>query len=105
MKVAILLPKERFGMSQSLRIDSSLALRLMRIVFLLPSFYAFLSSMAWAEDKAPDSAATMAEFVRDNPSCVDFTDGCSVCTVTDGKIVCSAPRIQCQVKALTCTRP
>ncbi|KVK47180.1 hypothetical protein L905_00940 [Agrobacterium sp. TS43] len=53
----------------------------------------------------PDNAATMAEFVRDNPSCVDFTDGCSVCIVADGKIVCSAPRIQCQVKELTCTRP
>ncbi len=44
------------------------------------------------------------EFVRNNPSCIDFTDGCSVCTVSKGEISCSAPRIQCQVKPLICTR-
>jgi len=57
-----------------------------------------------ADDKASENPANMIEFVRDNPSCIDFTDGCSVCTVADGNIVCSAPRIQCQVKALTCSR-
>ena len=57
-----------------------------------------------ADDKASENPANMIEFVRDNPSCIDFTDGCSVCTLADGNIVCSAPRIQCQVKALTCSR-
>lgn len=92
-------------MFQSLRINGSPGRHLMRVALLLPPFFAFPYSMAGAEDKVPDDAATMAEFVRDNPSCVDFTDGCSVCTVADGKIVCSAPRIQCQVRELTCTRP
>ncbi|MGV1954888.1 hypothetical protein ACQZ5G_03220 [Agrobacterium sp. 22-214-1] len=92
-------------MSQSLCINGSLARHLMQVVLLLPSFFALPHSIVRAEDKAPDRSATMAEFVRDNPSCLDFTDGCSVCTVADGKIVCSAPRIQCQVKELTCTRP
>lgn len=91
-------------MSRSLRIDSSLTPRLVSVVLLLLPFFAFPQWSARAEDKVPETSATMAEFVRDNPSCVDFTDGCSVCTVTDGKIICSAPRIQCQVKALTCTR-
>ena len=90
-------------MFQALRIDGSLA-RHFIIVLLLLSSFAFPHSIVRAEDKTPDRSATMAEFVRDNPSCLDFTDGCSVCTVADGKIVCSAPRIQCQVKELTCTR-
>ncbi|MGC4390558.1 MULTISPECIES: hypothetical protein [unclassified Agrobacterium] len=89
-------------MFQALRIDGSLARRFM--VVLLLSLFASPHSIVRAEDKAPDPSATMAEFVRDNPSCLDFTDGCSVCTVADGKIVCSAPRIQCQVRELTCTR-
>ncbi len=63
-----------------------------------------ISCSAAADDKAPGKVFTMDEFVRDNPSCVDFTDGCSVCTVSDDRIECSAPRIQCQVRELTCTR-
>lgn len=90
-------------MARSLRIDGSLLPHLTIIGLLLLPF-SFQHSIAWAKEKAPESSATMVEFVRDNPSCIDFTDGCSVCTVTDGSIVCSAPRIQCQVKELTCTR-
>jgi len=47
----------------------------------------------------------MKQFVQENPSCIDFTDGCSVCTVSQGEISCSAPRIQCQIKPLVCTKP
>ncbi|MFS8121232.1 hypothetical protein QD336_02300 [Rhizobium sp. BR 250] len=90
-------------MIRALRVGRSPASCLFAAVFLLLPAFVFPYQAA-ADDKAPQNAATMAEFVRDNPSCLDFTDGCSVCTVTDGKIICSAPRIQCQVKELTCTR-
>ncbi|MCZ7448481.1 hypothetical protein O8B93_12890 [Agrobacterium rhizogenes] len=86
------------------RVDGFPAPRLIAVVlWTLPIFGSPDLAMA-AEDKASENSATMTDFVRDNPSCIDFTDGCSVCTVADGKIVCSAPRIQCQVKELSCTR-
>lgn len=58
-----------------------------------------------AEDNSAQTSKTMKQFVQENPSCIDFTDGCSVCTVSQGEISCSAPRIQCQIKPLVCTKP
>lgn len=86
------------------RVDGFPAPRLIAVVFWSLSIFGSTHLAMAAENKAPENSATMTDFVRDNPSCIDFTDGCSICTVTDGKIVCSAPRIQCQVKELSCTR-
>lgn len=89
----------------TLRIDRLVARGFIFVVFAWLSVFASTHPAAKAEDgKSSENSASMAEFVRDDPSCIDFTDGCSVCTVAEGNIVCSAPRIQCQVKALTCTR-
>lgn len=64
----------------------------------------FSHSIAIGNEVDLQNSRTMKEFVQDNPSCIDFTDGCSVCTVSKGEISCSAPRIQCQVTPLMCTR-
>ena len=85
--------------------DGLTARPIISVLFACLSVFVFLHPVALADDKFIETRTTMEEFVRDNPSCLDFTDECSVCTITDGKIVCSAPRIQCQVKQLTCTRP
>ncbi|MFF2321309.1 hypothetical protein ACFVTJ_09695 [Agrobacterium sp. NPDC058088] len=86
------------------RIDGFPAPRLLALVFWSLPIFGSPHLATAAENRAPETSATMADFVRDHPSCIDFTDGCSICTVTEGKIVCSAPRIQCQVKELSCTR-
>ena len=91
-------------MSRKLPITTLLVRGFIFVVFGWLPVFAFPHLAAMADDNASENAASMTEFVRDNPSCIDFTDGCSVCTVTEGNIVCSAPRIQCQVKPLTCTR-
>ncbi|WCK03181.1 hypothetical protein [Agrobacterium tumefaciens] len=86
------------------RVDGFPAPRLIAVVFWALAIFGSPHLAMAGEDKAAENFATMTDFVRDNPSCIDFTDGCSVCTVTNGKIVCSAPRIQCQVQELSCTR-
>ncbi|MDH6294845.1 hypothetical protein SAMN03159422_00493 [Agrobacterium fabrum] len=91
-------------MVKASRVDGFPAPRLIAVVFLLLPIFSSPHRATATEDKALETSATMKDFVRDNPSCIDFTDGCSVCTVADGKIACSAPRIQCQVKELSCTR-
>jgi hypothetical protein len=80
--------------------------------FLLPLLLA--ASSAFAADAPPatqdqstrDPAAmeSMADFLKTNPDCTEFTDQCSVCKVTDGKAECSTPQIACVKKAYECSR-
>ncbi|WP_236776411.1 hypothetical protein [Agrobacterium tumefaciens] len=42
------------------------------VLFGLPGFV-FPAQAATADDKASENPANMIEFVRDNPSCIDFT--------------------------------
>jgi hypothetical protein len=61
---------------------------------------------------APDAMAetpvsadqSMADFIKSNPDCLEFTDECSICAMVAGKPACSTPRIACIRKAYICTR-
>lgn len=55
------------------------------------------------EDQA--QMESMKEFMQANPDCKEFTDQCSICTVTDGKAGCSTPQIACVKQAYQCTAP
>lgn len=48
---------------------------------------------------------SMKEFIQANPDCKEFTDQCSICTLTDGKAECSTPQIACVKQAYQCSAP
>jgi len=53
-------------------------------------------------DKAADMQS-MKDFLQANPDCVEFTDNCSYCRVTDGQAACSTPQIACVKKPYQCS--
>jgi hypothetical protein len=75
---------------------------------------AALPALAFADEqtapKMPKPDLTRAEAVSapafgvQNPSCVEWTDSCSVCVREKGDIQCSTPGPACLPKALVCTR-
>jgi hypothetical protein len=48
---------------------------------------------------------SMKEFIQANPDCKEFTDQCSVCTLSDGKAECSTPKIACVKQVYQCSAP
>lgn len=50
------------------------------------------------------AAESMADFMKRNPDCMEFSDQCSICAVVDGKAACSTPKIACIKKPYVCTR-
>ena len=57
----------------------------------------------WADDST-EPMQSMQAFLRDTPDCVEFTDQCSFCRITDGKATCSTPSTACIKKDYVCTR-
>ncbi|WP_127309216.1 hypothetical protein [Mesorhizobium sp. M4B.F.Ca.ET.049.02.1.2] len=37
----------------------------------------------------------LAEKIRENPTCPQFNDGCSICEISQGVASCSSPAIAC----------
>ncbi len=63
-----------------------------------------LTALLMAADEPPpgdrhEEAArphkTLGDFMKANSKCVDFDDGCSICSLRSGELVCSTPRIAC----------
>jgi len=44
-------------------------------------------------------------YATDNPSCLEWTDGCTICTKSEtGTPACSTPGIACQPAGLQCKK-
>jgi hypothetical protein len=44
-------------------------------------------------------------YATDNPSCLEWTDGCTICTKPDsGEPHCSTPGIACQPAGIQCKK-
>jgi hypothetical protein len=44
-------------------------------------------------------------YANDNPSCLEWTDGCTICAKSEtGAIACSTPGIACQKAGLQCKK-
>jgi hypothetical protein len=44
-------------------------------------------------------------YAHDNPSCLEWTDGCTICAKSEtGAIACSTPGIACQKAGLQCKK-
>ncbi|WP_131803406.1 hypothetical protein [Mesorhizobium sp. LCM 4577] len=41
------------------------------------------------------ATGTLAEKIRENPTCQQFNDGCSICKISQGVASCSSPAIAC----------
>lgn len=41
------------------------------------------------------AGGTLTEKIRENPTCQQFNDGCSICKVSQGVASCSSPAITC----------
>lgn len=41
------------------------------------------------------AGGTLKEKIRENPSCQQFNDGCSICEISQGVASCSSPAIAC----------
>ena len=41
---------------------------------------------------------------KQNPACLEWTNGCVLCSVADGRTACSTPGIACLPAGLTCKR-
>jgi hypothetical protein len=53
---------------------------------------------------APHPVAIQA-YATDNPSCLEWTDGCTICTKAEtGEPHCSTPGIACQPAGLQCKK-
>ena len=58
-----------------------------------------------APTPAPTQDPTLAAFAVQNPTCLEWTDACSVCKRDDaGAAHCSTPGIACQPQALACSK-
>ncbi|APO75575.1 hypothetical protein AM571_CH02770 [Rhizobium etli 8C-3] len=62
------------------------------------------ASVSTAADAPPAEEQSMADFIRNNPGCLEFNDQCSICAMVDGRAECSTPRIACVKKPYVCTR-
>ena len=61
-----------------------------------------IANSAMADEQA--AAESMADFMKSNPQCMEFSDQCSICAVVDGKAACSTAKIACIKKPYVCTR-
>jgi hypothetical protein len=72
--------------------------------------FAIVSSSAFADQaKTPSVPARhpvpIQAYATDNPSCLEWTDGCTICAKSDtGAVACSTPGIACQRAGLQCKK-
>jgi len=73
-----------------------------RYVLAATAVLLLIANSAMADEQA--AAESMADFMKSNPQCMEFSDQCSICAVDDGKAACSTPKIACIKKPYVCTR-
>ena len=49
-----------------------------------------------------NAAENLAEYIRDDPSCRQYNDGCSICLIENGEAKCSTPKIACTITGWVC---
>ncbi|HEV7321566.1 MAG TPA: hypothetical protein VGO04_23425 [Ensifer sp.] len=52
----------------------------------------------------PAENASLKDFIKANPDCLEFTDQCSHCTVVNGIAECSTAEIACIKRENQCTK-
>ncbi|MBZ9940156.1 hypothetical protein LB533_03455 [Mesorhizobium sp. BR1-1-13] len=57
------------------------------------SLVAMIVSMFFAGTAS--AGGTLTEKIRENPTCQQFDDGCSICKISQGVAACSSPAIAC----------
>ncbi|WP_233426683.1 hypothetical protein [Rhizobium mongolense] len=57
-----------------------------------------------AADAPSAEQQSMADFIKNTPGCLEFSDQCSICAMIDGRAECSTPKIACVKKPYVCTR-
>ncbi|RWM10447.1 hypothetical protein [Mesorhizobium sp.] len=65
------------------------------------SLVAMIVSMVFAGPAY--AGGTLAEKMRENPTCQQFNDGCSICKISQGVASCSSPGIACIEAEWHCT--
>ncbi|MCW6508577.1 hypothetical protein [Lichenifustis flavocetrariae] len=50
------------------------------------------------------SPLSIQGYGRQNPGCLEWTNGCVICASSDGHAACSTPGIACTPAGLTCKR-
>jgi hypothetical protein len=80
------------------------------ILHVCVGLFAIVSSHARADQaKTPSVPASrpvsIQAYATDNPSCLEWTDGCTICAKSDtGAVACSTPGIACQPAGLQCKK-
>jgi hypothetical protein len=74
------------------------------------ALFAIVSPHALADQAKTPSVPTphhvpIQAYANDNPSCLEWTDGCTICAKSEtGAIACSTPGIACQKAGLQCKK-
>ena len=64
-----------------------------------------LADQAKTPPVPPPHHVPIQAYANDNPSCLEWTDGCTICTKAEGgEIACSTPGIACQPAGLQCRK-
>jgi hypothetical protein len=64
-----------------------------------------LADQARKPPMPPSHPVPIQAYANDNPSCLEWTDGCTICAKSDGgAIACSTPGIACQPAGLQCKK-
>ncbi len=80
------------------------ALGLYSVLFLVSGAVLLLAANSTVADERVASEQSMADFMKGNPDCMEFSDQCSLCAVVGGKTACSTPKIACIKAPYVCTR-
>lgn len=75
-----------------------------RRILVAAAVFVLVVSDASMADQPAVVEQSMADFIKSEPDCMEFSDQCSVCAMENGKAVCSTPRIACIKRAYMCTR-
>jgi hypothetical protein len=64
-----------------------------------------LADQSKAPSVLPPHPIPIQAYGADNPSCLEWTDGCTICAKSEaGAIACSTPGIACQPAGLQCKK-
>jgi hypothetical protein len=80
------------------------------ILHVCVGLFAVVSSSAFADQAKTPSVPTprpvpIQAYANDNPSCLEWTDGCTICAKLEtGAVACSTPGIACQAAGLQCKK-
>ena len=66
---------------------------------LMESFKTYATRVAGSAETDPHS---LGSFMKQNPECSSFTDGCSVCLLTDHGLMCTPPVMICIRRPYAC---